>query len=229
VSKALCTFALGPQAPLQAIALPSLGRYAARHGYTLFAPSADWLAARVRPESRFSPDAAGPRPASWLKLPLLHWLLADAGFDAALWVDADVVMADASEDIADAAGRTCWQALVYHDVDVGEVPNCGVWWLAAAMAPVLPALWAMAGHRDHGWWEQAAMIELLGGDPNSGAVKTGGTPLAARTARLPYDWNPHARDRRGLPPDARFLHATTLPDRAAAMRAWAAAAERKAL
>ena len=41
-------------------------------------------------------------------------------------------------------------------------------------------------------------------------------PAGRAWAELPYEWNPHARDSRGVA-GCRFFHATCFPDRKAAM------------
>lgn len=199
MSRVLVTFALDAYTELQEVALAGLQEYADLHGYDLHT----------------DPPGVRSRPASWLKIPLLLELL-DL-YEEALWVDADVVIADATGDVVVAGDA--WQALVRHHTADGEVPNCGVWLVRRPMRRVLLDLWAMTRYVEHPWWEQAALHELLGyrGRPVRLASPT---PLYEMTEWLDAGWNVHPRDLQTCE-WPRFLHATTLPDRAKVMRRWA--------
>jgi hypothetical protein len=201
LSKTLVTLAVGAHAELLDIAMPTFVGFADRHGY-------DLTVAVVESD----------RPASWHKIPALLSALDD--YDEALWLDADIVIADPSADI-DVPGWA-WQALVCHHTDDGEVPNCGVWLVRKPMRTTLQTIWGMTEHLHHPWWEQAALVDLLGyrGRP---LTVTEPTALLGRTFFLGNGWNVHRNDR-NRPADGRFLHATMWPDRAAVMRQWAGAA-----
>jgi hypothetical protein len=190
VNRVLVSFALGAYTRLQEVALPGLEEYAGLHGYDLYT----------------EPPADQPRPASWLKIPLLLELL--DRYEEALWLDADVVVADPSRDLADDVPGEAWQALVRHHTPDGEVPNCGVWYLRRPMRPVLEQLWQMPAGGDRDWWEQGALLQLLGyrGRPVSLDRPTG---LYERTHWLGLEWNSHEQNDRY--PDPRFAHATCGP------------------
>lgn len=220
MSKVLTTFGFGAEheACLRAV-LPGFAAYAAAHGYDLFVPSRGWFA---RLGGAYADYAA--RPASWWKVPLLHSLLDDLGYDLALWLDADVAVCRTDRDVATDLPAGAWQGMVVHSVDIGGVPNCGVWPVRRVAARRLfPALWARTEYVHHGFWEQAANIRLCGSDPEARPIPwppAAPTALFDRTAALPYEWNPHPRDGRGVPADARFKHATTARDRPALLQEW---------
>lgn len=200
MKKALTTFGLGPMAELVDVALPTFARYAQAHGYDLFVPSGAQFAGMIR-------------PVSWGKLPLIMSLL-KSGYDAVLWLDADVAVVMHDRDILDDLPADAPMGLVVHHTDDGAVPNCGVWLARAAATELLESLWPLDGfRRSNGWWEQAALIAALGGDPDATPVEV---PAGRAWAQLPYEWNPHRRDRRGVD-GCRFFHATCFPDRKAAM------------
>lgn len=202
MSRALVTYADGWMAELQSIAMPSLEEFAERHGYELVVTDL----------------SASNRPPSWMKVPILEWAL--RRHDEALWVDADVVIADPREDLP--VPDQFWQALAVHHTNDGEVPNCGVWFVRRPMAPVLADLWEMVGYIHHPWWEQGAMLELLGYDPWVRPVRLGEpTELHERTCFLGREWNSHPEDWSENP---RFKHATMLPNQAEVMREWASTA-----
>lgn len=198
--KALTTFGLGPMAAMRDVALPTFARYAQSHGYDLFVPSGEQFASMGR-------------PLSWGKIPLIVSLLR-GGYDAVLWIDADVAVVRYDKDILDDLPADAPMGLVVHRTEDGAVPNCGVWLVRSEACELLESLWPLNGFdRSSCWWEQAALIAALGGDPDATPVAV---PAGRAWAELPYEWNPHRRDSRGVSA-CRFFHATSFPDRRAAM------------
>lgn len=178
--------------------VPLMLRYANRHGAAF--------------ECR---HLAGPRPPSWLKVPALYNAL-DA-FDAVLWLDVDVVIADSSRSIFDEVGEAEFvsQALVEHQTECGLVPNCGVWLVTPLIRPFLHAIWEERRNIEHPWWEQASVLEQMGYAVD-GVLSTPGerTSLLEQTKFLSPEWNHHPQDKRRTPlPDARFVHVTQWADR----------------
>lgn len=201
MSRALVTFGIGPHEELLEIALPSFRAYAECHEYELVVA-----------------EPTGDRPPSWLKVPTLQAAL--AAYDEVLWLDADVVIADVSEDIADQVSADRWQGLaLVHTAFDGSHLNHGVWFMRRPLLPVLAQIWEATRYLHHPWWEQAASLELLGIDPNVRPVTwRGSTPLRDHTELLTPEWN--------TMPDgdlnaARFMHAAGRADRRELMRGWA--------
>lgn len=201
--KALITLATGSHEEFLEIALPSFKAFADRHEYEI-----------IQPDMRCS------RPASWWKIPALMACLSE-GFSEALWVDADVVIVDPSDDLPVPANA--WQALVEHHTADGDVPNCGVWLVREPMVPWLDKLWGMTQYLHHGWWEQAALLDLLGYSPKRPTFHAKRTPLYDRTHWLDNGFNVHMWDT-PTPARPRFMHASMHDDRAEVMREWAATA-----
>lgn len=201
--RVLTSFGFGDHADLLAISAPTFQRYAARHGYDFFVP-----------RESFFDDATKERPYSWWKIPLLQWFF-ERGYAEVLWIDSDVVIRRHDKDIA----WDCTDApfhMVVHQTGDGSVPNCGVWFVRREAEVFLSQVWSRSGsRRESGWWEQAAVIDFLGGD--SGAPQVA-VPPGPAWAELPYEWNPHPRDVRGVTRECRFFHATQISDRACAMR-----------
>ena len=220
--KAIVTFGVGESRRLLDVSLPTFRRYADRHGYEL-----------IIGEPPPSPDV------SWRKLPLLIDLLRE-GYDALVWIDADIVVLSYDRDILDDSPHPL--GLVVHQVPEGSVPNCGLMVLRWPLG-IVPLVQAQAiaetrqkserPFRRSAWWEQAAIIEALGGDPDadliavpSHAQLVTGTETT-RWGRLPYEWNPHPHDWRGYPTNARCFHATMSADRYEAMTMAVKFAERE--
>lgn len=202
LSRALVTFGTGTHADLLSVALPSFQAYAARHGYELL----------------IADMPASDRPPSWLKVAALSSAL--ERFSEVLWLDADVVVVDDSEDIAVAVPASCWQGLAMHaGTSDGEHPNHGVWLVRRSMRATLRMIWSMTQYLHHPWWEQAASLELLGYDPSSRPVRiTGPSALRDRTAFLGSEWNCLPSANVAHP---RFMHAAGQPNRIDLMKRWA--------
>lgn len=201
--RVLTSFAFGPQERLHDLALPTFAAYAQQHEYDLFVP-------RARYFHRWEHIIAGRHPA-WFKILLLIDLL--SSYDEVLWIDADVVVRDYDRDIADDASAAPMSVVVQNTAD-GAVPSTGVWFLRRPAIDLLDRAWHLNSFgRSDGWWEQAAIVSVLGGDPDATPVSV---PASDLWGELPYEWNPHIRDPRGVT-KGRFFHATMFGDRAQAM------------
>lgn len=187
--------------------LPLMEDYAGRHGMQFCCA-----------------NLLGERPPSWMKVPLLHKALQE--YDRVVWIDADVVIVDPSENITHAVHPESWQGLVEHYTPSGSVPNCGVWVLTPAMRPVLSDAWNSGTFVNHGWWEQAAIINRMGyavTDEPRAWMETP-TELYSRTTSLGHEWNDHPHDaHRHTSP--RFVHVTQYADRVAKVRQLTAGAQ----
>jgi len=205
VRRVLTTFGFGEECEqLMALTVPTFSQYAAAHDYDLFVPGHNFF-------QQFSHMLDG-RGASWLKVPLISDLLDT--YDEVLWLDCDVAVVRGDKDIASDLTDAPMH-MVVHNTEDGAVPNCGVWHVRKPASEVLDRLWGLDNFRkSSGWWEQAALIAALGGDPDATPTLT---PAGQLWAELPYEWNPHIRDNRRIPPNCRFFHATQFPDRFAAV------------
>jgi hypothetical protein len=203
--RALVTFATGEHERLLEVALPTMRRYADRHGYDLLA----------------DPPPPIRRPPSWLKIPLLQKAL--RSYDEVLWLDADLVVVDDRVDVADEIDVDSYHAMVRHHTADGEVPSCGVWLLRKPMLGWLARAWVKTEYLDHGWWEQAALLDLLGYEHRTRPCRhVRETSLYRHTHWLELEWNSHEQSDRH--PDPRFAHATAggLAWRLEVMRRYAA-------
>lgn len=186
--------------------LPLMDAYAKKHGLECYCVN-------------LASEAA---PPSWMKLPNIGSALCE--YDRVLWLDADVVVHDSSQNIFDAVEADAWQAVVEHETECGMVPNCGVWVVTREMAPWLHFAWdnMLDTYAEHPWWEQAAIMEMMGykvtltaGWPS--AVSGSETELLNRTQFLPAKWNDHPADTRRVDRPA-FFHVTQYADRLDAIR-----------
>jgi hypothetical protein len=224
-TKILTTFGIGPASEALAISLPLMARYAQRHGYRLVVPS----------DAEVNLLCHG-RPASWGKVAWLKQLSRESFESTVLWLDADVVVCRHDVDIAgDDPAALPFVSMAVQNTPDGAVPSCGVMLINNDansyyyIQECYHAIWKASGPdgmnavRSSGWWEQAAMIRWLGGDPDPTPIVT--PPPSNKWGELAYEWNPHPCDPRGIPDDLRFFHATATNDRFGEMRRWAQRAE----
>jgi hypothetical protein len=145
--KALCSVGLGRYEELLRLSGPTFENFAAQHSYDLIL--------------RFA-ASAGARPAAWAKVGLIQQLLDQ--YDIVVWVDADTIIMNSDTDIAAEMAAGDWMWLCRHRTPEGLVPNTGVWMFRAGpeAKSFLAKLDAHPGFDHHRWWENAAVIDLLG-------------------------------------------------------------------
>ncbi len=111
-------------------------------------------------------------------------------YEEVLWLDADVAIVDASEDLADSVRPGAYQAMAEMRFEDRTWVNAGVWHLRADERTdrFLQAVWDSTEYIDHVWWENAAVLELLGYSlDNLGPRRP--TPWAEGTQFLSNEWN----------------------------------------
>ena len=174
VRKALATFGYDAAEPLLRLALPTFRRYAENHGY-------DVIVGSRRCE----------RPASWGKIPLLREIL--ARYDFALWVDADALILDASTDLAAVIPAGAYQAFAVVNCGPGNgaSPCLGVWALHAVprALELLDAIWTQDDLIHATYWEQSALMRLMGWALEPPFVKTRNSEWDAGTHVLGEEWD----------------------------------------
>lgn len=153
----------------------------------------------------------GNRPISWEKIPLIKNYLKK--YDVVLWMDADIVIINDSVDIFNLIEDEKIQYMVQHYVVDLVVPNAGMWMLKKEMLEYLDTIWNNDKYLNHGWWEQAALIELMGFavTPHRADLKNP-TQLYYKTKFLEQKWNHHPNDLQRVA-DPFFIHVTMYPDR----------------
>jgi len=206
MKKVLTTFAVGElhEAMLN-VTLPSMARYARDNDYCLYIPDFGEI------YQDYCGRFASP---SWAKIGTILRLF--LRFEFVLWLDADVLPQQFDRDIADDC--TAPLSMVVHRTSDGEVPNCGV--LAVRRCAEAKNLldetlrhgarWQRSEH----WWEQAEIIAQLGGNPDAERVAV---PPGDLWRELPYTWNPHPCDDRGVD-GTRFFHCTQYEDRVGTLK-----------
>lgn len=210
--KALTSFAAGQDyIDLLSIALPRFYEYSHKHNYDLVVFNIDTVISICE---SFGWDH--DRPASWLKIPIMKYLLSNLQYDLVQWIDCDVVINNLAVDINQdfVLSSQHQQAMVYHyTTNEGVVPNCGIWSVKTNAIPLLENIWNQTDFINHKWWEQGANIHLMENED-----------IKNISYELPFMFNVHKNDTRfnigtylyeGI-----MLHATMWPNRKQQMIEW---------
>ena len=147
-------------------------------------------------------DLADGRPAPWGKIPLLRELLDE--YDWLLWLDADVVIVDLEADVRQEIREGKDLHLVEHRLDRQYSANSGVMLIRSGdwARSFLDEAWALREYTDHQWWENAAVMKLLGYELDPVRLVQP-TRWLARTSFMPLRFNSVEIDRVDLPA---FVH-----------------------
>ena len=176
----ICSLATGRHRELLAESAPTLAAYGQRHGW-------DVLLSSESPQ--------GARPPSWAKVVLVRDLLSRYPF--VFWVDADALIVDLAPDLLDAArvgddAADIWFARHPQERDPdATVLNAGVFLARSALFTdaLLEAMWNAEEFIDHNWWENAALLNLLGYSLQPPFEQHTVTPWNARIGSLDLAWN----------------------------------------
>lgn len=145
--RVICTIAIDRHVELLRISEPLMRAYAERHGY-------DLVVGRRSEYPR--------RPVSWSKVRMIRRLM--GRYDLVVWIDVDTTILDPSRDIADELVPGADIYIVAHHFHDQEIPNAGILMVRStpAAARFLDLVWEQEGFVEHPWWENAAILHLLG-------------------------------------------------------------------
>jgi hypothetical protein len=169
--------AIGDHRQLMAISSPTLVSYARR-----------WKWDVVLSSENLAPE----RPPAWGKVVLIQQLLRD--FEYVLWVDSDALFVRDDRDVLAETERDKDIYLVEHpqaSEDRPVVPNSGVVLFRQGdyTADFLKRLWDKEEYIEHNWWENAALLDLLGHSLDPPWTLTSNTPDRAHVKFLDVAWN----------------------------------------
>ncbi len=172
----ICSLATGTHRQLLAESIPTLVLYGEKHGYDIVV----------------SCETLVSRPPSWAKIALLRELL--GSYQLALWVDADALFVAMERDIAHETRESedVWFARHPQNYDPDStVLNAGI--ILARSSPftesLFEAIWNAEQFVDHNWWENAALLDLLGYSLEPPYQKVRQTPWDSRVGTLDLAWN----------------------------------------
>ena len=180
-TRALCSLGSGTYMSLLGISSITFEAFAERHGYDLVLHTE-----LVAPE----------RPPAWNKIRLVRDLL--DRYEEVLWIDSDAIFVDISKDIADVMRPGKDLYLVEHRWWANpdwRGANTGVFLVRATdwSRDFLDQVWQRDQYIEHPWWENAAVLDLLGyhipPDPKTPPSKSHTTEFEERVQLLGFEWN----------------------------------------
>jgi len=196
--KVLVTLGTGAMGPVLDQSLYTFRSFADRHGYDVVVGAGD--------------EAEGRAPA-WAKVPLIRRLL-DA-YRLVLWIDADAIIVDDSEDPASFLAADSYQALVKHSWMGQEQPCTGVWLLRGngRAKAFLDLIWEDDRYVQVHPWEQGSAMLALGYQSVSPGVMGTPTQWMDGTQWLDGEWDhiPILAEARQLG-DCRIRHYAAVPN-----------------
>jgi hypothetical protein len=178
-SRAICVYGTGSHRQLGAISFEASRRYAVRWEWDVVATC--------------EPDLARGRPASWGKVQLVLELLRT--YEWVFLIDADALIVDLDRDVfegIDPNGGPVWLA---RHPQGGEpdhvVENAGVMLVHATpdARQFLEDVWAATEFVDHNWWENAAILDLIGRSLEPPYSRERITWHGRLVSQLPLRWN----------------------------------------
>lgn len=107
------------------------------------------------------------RAPSWLKIPLIRELFLE-GYDFVFWLDADAIFMRYDQDLQELIEPGKDLYMVNHSVPAAigqkDTPNAGVLLLRNCdwSLSLLQDLWDFEEYLRHPWWENAALLDLMG-------------------------------------------------------------------
>jgi hypothetical protein len=187
--KAIATVALGAHVEFLELSFENLKLYAEKHGYEL----------EICREN-LDPN----RPECWTKTLFILRLMND--YDEIFWIDSDAIIVDSTTDIRDELLPETELAWVYHAYDNQSHPNAGIMYIKvnSETKDFFQTVNAQEDLYFHPWWDQAAMMRVLGQDSVVHPIGSGNIvhPFKIQEQRISNEWNsirqdaaPHVRIR----------------------------------
>lgn len=175
----ICSLATGDQhLAMMQIMAPTVVYYAMKHRMdNLLLPM---------PNMRL--DAS--RPPAWDKVIMIRHAL--TLYETVMWIDADAIICDPSRDIRDVLDPDRPVHLVAHRHQDKSVPNTGVWVCRRdeRTFALLEEIWNHREFINHRWWEQAALMDLIGYEPRDLSSRYRGEARYSGVVRfLDEEWN----------------------------------------
>ena len=174
--RVICSLATGRHVEMLEQSAPTLRAYADRWGW----------------EVEIATELLSDRPPAWSKIKLVRRLLDE--YDYVFWVDADALFVNIERDVLAEIDESAdvwlvhhWQ---YHD-EQALVANAGVMVLRSTQfaRDLLDAIWEMEEYIDHDWWENAALLDLLGYSLENPFPVVRQTKWQHGVGRLDLAWN----------------------------------------
>ena len=176
-SAVICSLAVGRHRELLAETAPTMLAYARRHGWSVVLTSENLV-----PE----------RPAAWAKIKLIQELM--LRYEFVFWVAADAIIVDLDRDVLAEIDSDADAWFARHPQEhnpEATVLNSGVFLVRSSpfATDLLDAMWNSEQFIEHNWWENAALLDLLGYSLESPFPQLRVTKWQQRIGHLDLAWN----------------------------------------
>lgn len=198
MSNIITSFGFGEAKSLLDLTYPSYKSYANKYNYKLYCPDKNFFSKKIK-----------EKPYSWWKIELIEILLKE--YENVIWIDADILIVDESKNILNDlyTKKDTHMGLVVHDTKLGKIPNCGLWALNQRSLNWISDIYKFDNRSSlsNYWWEQAALMSMMKFNFKKNPIKIPDSFNFSWTS-LPYYWNPHVYDSRGIYNGCLFFHST---------------------
>ena len=173
----ICSLATGRHRELLAESAPTLVAYAQRNNWSV-----------VLSSENLEPT----RPASWSKIKLIQELMPE--YDFVFWIDADALIVDLDRNILDEVDDHADIWFARHPQERradAAVFNAGIILARSTEFTrlILAAMWDSEKYIEHNWWENAALLDLLGYSLDAPYEKVRTSSWHDRVGELDLAWN----------------------------------------
>lgn len=131
------------------------------------------------------------RPSAWDKIILINHML--DFYEIVMWIDCDCIFYNPWPDIRTILDYNYPMYLTRQQW--GGIANTGVWVVRSTQQSrdILQAVWNNRKFINHPWWEQAALLDLMGyqltNSPHPNNIPFNPTPLSNQIGYLDIIWN----------------------------------------
>jgi hypothetical protein len=118
-------------------------------------------------------------------------------YETVFWIDSDAIIRLPHRDICRELNPACCLHLVAHEIGGSVIPNTGVWVVRRheKAREILEKMWQSTDYITHPWWEQAALMKLIGYNPSDVASSAcDATEYTALVQYLGKEWNSARQD-----------------------------------
>ena len=132
------------------------------------------------------------RPIAWHRVRFIPELF-DEGFEYVVWIDADALFMDFTQDVRSLLkpGKDLYLVQHHETGESGPVPNTGFMIIRNSEWSrwLFHSIWQLDKYVHHKWWENAALIDLLGYRHLLGGEYEPNNDILQYIEFLPEKWN----------------------------------------
>jgi len=141
---------------------------------------------------RFDDNPVLERPTPWHRIKFIPKLFAE-GFDFVVWMDADAIITRFNVDVRSIIKPDKDLYMVQHEYNGKDnpIPNSGFLVIrnTSWSKKLLEEIWQKKEYINHKWWENAALMDILGYKNLVGGVRNLNHEMLAKVEFINSEWN----------------------------------------